>query len=837
MMRKNSITKISALLLFLLSFAITHKVKAQNPPELKATGDQEYCPLSTIPIVTNFSLTNPSGNVVRAVYIQISFGYQRGSDFLELPPNPNLSTNFDIATGKLTLAFNPAVSTTEIEDAVKAVTYRSNSATVSGERIFSITIGQANYLPSTGHYYMFIPSNLITWQDARVAAENSRYYGLQGYLATLTSREEAILCGEQSQGSGWIGGTDEQTEGVWKWVTGPEAANGGLIFWNGKADGNTPNFAFWNTNEPNDANGGEDYAHITAPNIGTPGAWNDLRTTGEQNTDYQAKGYIVEYGGMPGDPKLNIAVDTRIFIPEITATTGDTRCGPGVVTLSATSNGTTLNWYTAASGGTPVFTGDTYTPTITSTQDFYVAAEAAGCLRGKRTSVRAVMLDDVVAANQITFTNCDEDGTPDGFTNFNLEEAIPFITSDLNTTVTFYSNSADADLDSNSIRARPYNNRNGQTVFARTTAASGCYKVTRIDLAVSVTSLPTGYEEQLDTCDTDGTVDGFATFDLTQATNRISTQFPTGRNFVVSYFRTEEDALLEQNEILPQNAYKNEISDQQVLFARVEDNTQGSCYAIGPYVRLNVEPIPVFELADLGSICVTDPNFTLQTINAQDVYTYEWRDQNNTLVGTNPELVITSPGTYTVTAQTLFGCNSEVKEITVIASESATLTRDNIAVTTLDGQTSLSIVNVSALGAGDYEYTLDEALGPYQDSPVFEQVSPGLRTLYIRDKNGCGISSIQIPVLGFAKFFTPNNDGYHDTWTPLGLSKTEYSAVTIYIYDRFGKLLKSIYGFDNGWDGTTRGVALPSSDYWYTVTLTDINGVISEFKGHMTLKR
>lgn len=64
---------------------------------------------------------------------------------------------------------------------------------------------------------------------------------------------------------------------------------------------------------------------------------------------------------------VNIIV---ISSPAPTAT-GDTRCGIGAVTLTA-SGTNNLYWYTSSTGGAPIATGTTYTTTVTSTTTFYV---------------------------------------------------------------------------------------------------------------------------------------------------------------------------------------------------------------------------------------------------------------------------------------------------------------------------------------------------------------------------------------------------------------------------------------------------------------------------------
>ncbi|TDW46409.1 gliding motility-associated-like protein [Flavobacterium sp. 270] len=369
---------------------------AATAPILKSTGNQLYCPQTNIKIVEDFSITHdPAETGTEAIYIQISSGYAAGLDKLELSnlaSHPSVSFSWDPSAGKLTLssATGGDVLYSELELAIKDVVYSNSSATASGTRTFSITLGQANYLPSTQHYYQYIPIVGITWTNAKIAAESDAniYYGIRGYLATILSADEAKLIGEQASGTGWIGGSDAEIESVWKWVTGPEA---GTVFWNGNANGSTPNYAFWNNGEPNQQ-GDEDYAHITQPGVGLRGSWNDLSNTGSltPGDSYQPKGYIVEYGGMPGDPILQIATSTKITIPVInTLLTPNPVCDSGSFTLNATATtGATISWYDAAVGGNLLTTGATYTtPTINTTTIYYADA---GCETNRR-SVTAVV--------------------------------------------------------------------------------------------------------------------------------------------------------------------------------------------------------------------------------------------------------------------------------------------------------------------------------------------------------------------------------------------------------------------------------------------------------------
>ena len=273
-----------------------------KPPAIKAIGDQIFCPGSRVPIVEAVKISDPDDTHLENVYIQISSNYDVG-DLLSLEgSNPGITASWSVSEGKLTLAGPATISA--FETAIQNVQF-STTATLDGaKKNFSIVIAEANYLQSTEHYYEYIPAIGITWTDARDAAALRKFYGLQGYLATITSDDEAQLLGTQATGAGWIGASDAAKEGEWRWVTGPEGledSGQGSLFWTGTSSGTAHDYENWNHGEPNNS-GNEDYAHINAPGTGFDGSWNDLTNSGASSGAYQPKGYLVEYGGMPGDP-------------------------------------------------------------------------------------------------------------------------------------------------------------------------------------------------------------------------------------------------------------------------------------------------------------------------------------------------------------------------------------------------------------------------------------------------------------------------------------------------------------------------------------------------------
>ena len=80
-----------------------------------------------------------------------------------------------------------------------------------------------------------------------------------------------------------------------------------------------------------------------------------------------------------------------ITVVGISSVTPASRCGTGVVNLSATATSGTISWYAASTGGSALGTGTSYAPTISATTTYYVNTDASQCSSGVRVPVTATI--------------------------------------------------------------------------------------------------------------------------------------------------------------------------------------------------------------------------------------------------------------------------------------------------------------------------------------------------------------------------------------------------------------------------------------------------------------
>ena len=693
------------LLFYLTIFFWTNQIISQSSvtpqPVLNATGDQIYCAGADLKIATSFSITPSSlGETGQpAIYIQISEGYSNGQDILTIanPSNhPNIKFSFSAQFGKLTIesvSSGGLIDYNDIEKALLDVIFRTNSNSAQ-TRKFSITIGEADYLPSNDHYYKYIPfptnsaGNVIakSWTDSRSEAETLEYYGRKGYLVTLRSQAEAILASEQAPGRGWIGASDANQEGKWEWVTEP---GGSVHFWDGNyRDGNGPcdnlvgncqsvngEYNNWARGEPNDYDplGGEDYGHIY-----DNGTWNDY-----PNFRSDISGYVVEFGGRSGEIPLTITDFTQIEMPQIISVIENEICGSGQVTLSAEtntkapndpSNDVRIEWYDQPAGGTLIKTtksGENFiTPVISATTEYFIQAVkfdgtsycSTSSTRQKITATFSpkpllVNIPDVEQCNDIVF---DLDDLRDDISANYTNETFEFFDSSGNLI-------PQADWSTYKLPDLTVSNEELITVVVKNDPSLGspCDQTTSFTLRAGVCEIPTSFPVTDEiTCETDpsplgNNQDGIETFanaptffsTLKSDLETANPLFLTAGT-VITFYKSSADATAgaAANAINTTVAYTTDPNDsgntfntaedrwEQEIWVRVENPTLTTpCVDTQLVGRFIINKLPELKVTSYAVKQCDDPLFNLTTLESDlavshGSLTFEWFDSNGNTI-------------------------------------------------------------------------------------------------------------------------------------------------------------------------------------------------------------
>jgi len=393
-----------------------------------------------------------------------------------------------------------------------------------------------------------------------------------------------------------------------------------------------------------------------------------------------------------------------------------------------------------------------------------------------------------------------------------------------------------------------------------TNNSTGCQSdVAQMTLAVEEAAFATG-PQIVSTCDDyDNPYDGVYQLDLTSYADEIL----AGQNpaiFLVSYYTSQVDAIAGTNALsLAEAQLYTTDADVDTIWVKVENSSNTIvpvCYAITT-IEIDIEryPNPIIDTENgVNTICVNYENdqvirpLTLESgiTNPLD-YTFEWFEgTSTTVIGTDPNYIVntaeasgaTRSYTVKVTSISALGCSTTSEVFEVIQSGPAVVATGTTGYTVTNAFSDNQIITVTVEGYGTYQYSIDD--GPRQDSNIFENVSFGEHTIYVWDTEGgiaysCEVLEINnVQIIDYPHYFTPNGDGIHDTWNIVGLSNQP--TAKIYIFDRYGKLLKQISSTGDGWDGSYNGQPLPSTDYWFSVEYLEQN-VSKEFKAHFSLKR
>jgi hypothetical protein len=145
-----------------------------------------------------------------------------------------------------------------------------------------------------GHTYKFFPYEL-TWHGAKKRCEK-----MGGHLVTIENAEENTVVFQLAQvnmpnrglSGVWLGGTDEATEGDWRWI-----------------DGTRWEYTNWcqNPRQPNNNKGDEHYLWLW---VDREGVWTDQSDTPKEATSFFICEWDSELSSRTDDPAVPVAVPT-----------------------------------------------------------------------------------------------------------------------------------------------------------------------------------------------------------------------------------------------------------------------------------------------------------------------------------------------------------------------------------------------------------------------------------------------------------------------------------------------------------------------------------------------
>ncbi len=234
------------------------------------------------------------------------------------------------------------------------------------------------------------------------------------------------------------------------------------------------------------------------------------------------------------------------------------------------------------------------------------------------------------------------------------------------------------------------------------------------------------------------------------------------------------------------------------------------------------------NVANTSCFNTADGTATISVSGGTAPYTYSWENNytgyQNTNLGT---------GIYNVTITDKNNC--QFVETLTIGSPPEINISEILAIPSCKGNNDGHIIVSVTGGMSPYTYSWNNE----DNDSIVDNVIAGTYYLTLTDNNNCKITkSYDLPdgtgdCLIIPNLFTPNNDGYNDTWQieNIGL----FPNAVVEIYNRWGDIVfESEKGYPSAWDGTWNGKQLPFGAY---VFILDLGNGEEPINGIVTLKR
>ncbi len=227
---------------------------------------------------------------------------------------------------------------------------------------------------------------------------------------------------------------------------------------------------------------------------------------------------------------------------------------------------------------------------------------------------------------------------------------------------------------------------------------------------------------------------------------------------------------------------------------------------------------------------------------------------DNTFIceGSEAHLVAVTNRPYDNIAWTAVGADSVLSDSSVLNVSPETTTSYVVTahrgVCVEDVEANVRVVEIPRIVAHEdlhdraYQMVVENAIEPVSfdygngegktSSDILYNVRYG-KTYEVEISNDFGCAStylLQVPPFNliFPRFFFQGDEN----WVVGNLDR--YTNTTLYIYNRYGKLLYEQKDAYDGWNGQYLGNDMPTNDYWFVIDMPEVD---TQFTGHFTLLR
>ena len=296
------------------------------------------------------------------------------------------------------------------------------------------------------------------------------------------------------------------------------------------------------------------------------------------------------------------------------------------------------------------------------------------------------------------------------------------------------------------------------------------------------------------------------------------------------------------------NSIRAGVRDHAIGYEYTDTTTGCATSAIDTLTVLPADAGSI-EGADSIGLCV-DQTATLTASN-RSAFGYLWSTGDTT-----NSIVVDSPGAYHLDYLSANGCSfrSETVQVVAIPNKPAPPTLDEnleIGSTELSGTVFLAPLRptfvyayVNDVKVAETQANADGTWSITLEAPLEAGDRVYVRSIYDTNCDGVvdgndilsepSIAVLIIPEgpIKVPNGFSPNGDGFNDTWIVVEAIQYRFPEAELYVFNRWGNEVFYEQGYDNSWDGGN----VPDGTYYYVLKLNDPR-YQEPFKGYVTISR